>query len=95
MYYYIYEYYQIHVIYGYHLLLILHTLFLTFASALRPKKLTLKGPKQYWCTFKDITISCYKSREEAHGIPAHQMNLRGEDYFGFSFQKLILDSIRS
>uniref|UniRef100_A0AAY5EY95 PH domain-containing protein n=1 Tax=Electrophorus electricus TaxID=8005 RepID=A0AAY5EY95_ELEEL len=44
---------------------------------LRPKKLTLKGPKQYWCTFKDITISCYKSREEAHGIPAHQMNLRG------------------
>uniref|UniRef100_A0AAR2M580 PH domain-containing protein n=1 Tax=Pygocentrus nattereri TaxID=42514 RepID=A0AAR2M580_PYGNA len=47
------------------------------AVFLRPKKLTLKGPKQYWCTFKDITISCYKSREEAHGIPAHQMNLRG------------------
>uniref|UniRef100_A0A8C9VD97 FERM domain containing kindlin 2 n=1 Tax=Scleropages formosus TaxID=113540 RepID=A0A8C9VD97_SCLFO len=43
----------------------------------RPKKLTLKGYKQYWCTFKDITISCYKSREEAHGTPAHQMNLRG------------------
>uniref|UniRef100_A0A673HF72 Fermitin family member 2 n=1 Tax=Sinocyclocheilus rhinocerous TaxID=307959 RepID=A0A673HF72_9TELE len=42
-----------------------------------PKKLTLKGYKQYWCTFKDITISCYKSREEAHGTPAHQMNLRG------------------
>lgn len=44
----------------------------------RPKKLTLKGYKQYWCTFKDITISCYKSKEEAHGTPAHQMNLRGE-----------------
>uniref|UniRef100_A0A667YFE2 FERM domain containing kindlin 2 n=1 Tax=Myripristis murdjan TaxID=586833 RepID=A0A667YFE2_9TELE len=43
----------------------------------RPKKLTLKGYKQYWCTFKDITISCYKSKEEAHGTPAHQMNLRG------------------
>ncbi|MEQ2164688.1 Fermitin 2, partial [Goodea atripinnis] len=39
--------------------------------------LTLKGYKQYWCTFKDITISCYKSKEEAHGTPAHQMNLRG------------------
>lgn len=49
-----------------------------FRLYLRPKKLTLKGYKQYWCTFKDITISCYKSREEAHGTPAHQMNLRGE-----------------
>lgn len=46
-------------------------------SSHRPKKLTLKGYKQYWCTFKDITISCYKSKEEAHGTPAHQMNLRG------------------
>ena len=45
----------------------------------RPKKLTLKGYKQYWCTFKDITISCYKSKEEAHGTPALQMNLRGAD----------------
>uniref|UniRef100_A0A8C7Y2M3 FERM domain containing kindlin 2 n=1 Tax=Oryzias sinensis TaxID=183150 RepID=A0A8C7Y2M3_9TELE len=43
----------------------------------RPKKLTLKGYKQYWCTFKDITISCYKSKEEAHGTPSYQMNLRG------------------
>uniref|UniRef100_A0A8C2EV48 Fermitin family member 2 n=1 Tax=Cyprinus carpio TaxID=7962 RepID=A0A8C2EV48_CYPCA len=48
-----------------------------FYLHLRPKKLTLKGYKQYWCTFKDITISCYKSREEAHLTPAHQMNLRG------------------
>uniref|UniRef100_A0A8C1WUZ6 Fermitin family member 2 n=1 Tax=Cyprinus carpio TaxID=7962 RepID=A0A8C1WUZ6_CYPCA len=48
-----------------------------FHLHLRPKKLTLKGYKQYWCTFKDITISCYKSREEAHLTPAHQMNLRG------------------
>uniref|UniRef100_A0A7N6BHR0 PH domain-containing protein n=1 Tax=Anabas testudineus TaxID=64144 RepID=A0A7N6BHR0_ANATE len=46
-------------------------------SLFRPKKLTLKGYKQYWCTFKDITISCYKSKEEAHGTPANQMNLRG------------------
>lgn len=45
----------------------------------RPKKLTLKGYKQYWCTFKDITISCYKSKEEALGTPAHQMNLRGAE----------------
>ncbi|XP_077322756.1 fermitin family homolog 2-like, partial [Lithobates pipiens] len=43
----------------------------------KPKKLTLKGYKQYWCTFKDTSISCYKSKEEANGMPAHQMNLRG------------------
>uniref|UniRef100_A0A8C5CDF3 PH domain-containing protein n=1 Tax=Gadus morhua TaxID=8049 RepID=A0A8C5CDF3_GADMO len=42
-----------------------------------PKKLTLKSHKQYWCTFKDITVSCYKTKEEAHGTPALQMNLRG------------------
>ncbi|KPP74724.1 fermitin family2-like [Scleropages formosus] len=49
-----------------------------YIKVFKPKKLTLKGYKQYWCTFKDITISCYKSREEAHGTPAHQMNLRGK-----------------
>ncbi|KAL9850914.1 fermitin family homolog 2 [Geothlypis trichas] len=43
----------------------------------RPKKLTLKGYKPYWCTFKDTSISCYKSKEESNGTPAHQMNLRG------------------
>lgn len=43
----------------------------------RPKKLTLKGYKQYWCTFKDTSISCFKSKEESNGTPAHQMNLRG------------------
>uniref|UniRef100_A0A8C1QLP6 Fermitin family member 2 n=1 Tax=Cyprinus carpio TaxID=7962 RepID=A0A8C1QLP6_CYPCA len=48
-----------------------------YVKVFKPKKLTLKGYKQYWCTFKDITISCYKSREEAHLMPAHQMNLRG------------------
>uniref|UniRef100_A0A673CF45 PH domain-containing protein n=1 Tax=Sphaeramia orbicularis TaxID=375764 RepID=A0A673CF45_9TELE len=48
-----------------------------YVKVFKPKKLTLKGYKQYWCTFKDITISCYKSKEEAHGTPAHQMNLRG------------------
>lgn len=44
----------------------------------RPKKLTLKGYKPYWCTFKDTSISCYKSKEESNGTPAHQMNLRGK-----------------
>ncbi|MGH0183604.1 UNVERIFIED_CONTAM: hypothetical protein FKN15_012679 [Acipenser sinensis] len=48
-----------------------------YVKVFKPKKLTLKGYKQYWCTFKDITISCYKSKEEAHGTPAYQMNLRG------------------
>uniref|UniRef100_A0A8C8DPX8 FERM domain containing kindlin 2 n=1 Tax=Oryzias sinensis TaxID=183150 RepID=A0A8C8DPX8_9TELE len=48
-----------------------------YVKVFKPKKLTLKGYKQYWCTFKDITISCYKSKEEAHGTPSYQMNLRG------------------
>lgn len=70
----------------------------------RPKKLTLKGYKQYWCTFKDITISCYKSKEEAHGTPAHQMNLRGTNthhvfschkrmMFFFYCQYIVLDAL--
>uniref|UniRef100_A0A8C6UM81 Fermitin family member 2 n=1 Tax=Neogobius melanostomus TaxID=47308 RepID=A0A8C6UM81_9GOBI len=50
-----------------------------YVKVFKPKKLTLKGYKQYWCTFKDITISCYKSKEEAHGTPSIQMNLRGID----------------
>uniref|UniRef100_A0A673Z4P4 FERM domain containing kindlin 2 n=1 Tax=Salmo trutta TaxID=8032 RepID=A0A673Z4P4_SALTR len=56
-------------------------------AALSDLEITLEGGKtsntlvlhlsQYWCTFKDITISCYKSKEEAHGTPSLQMNLRG------------------
>lgn len=63
-----------------------------FCLYLRPKKLTLKGYKQYWCTFKDITISCYKSREEAHGTPALQMNLRGEPHT-HTHEKTPLESV--
>uniref|UniRef100_A0A452UKE0 Fermitin family member 2 n=1 Tax=Ursus maritimus TaxID=29073 RepID=A0A452UKE0_URSMA len=48
-----------------------------YIKVFKPKKLTLKGYKQYWCTFKDTSISCYKSKEESSGTPAHQMNLRG------------------
>uniref|UniRef100_A0A8C5BZW4 Fermitin family homolog 2 n=1 Tax=Gadus morhua TaxID=8049 RepID=A0A8C5BZW4_GADMO len=48
-----------------------------YVKIFKPKKLTLKSHKQYWCTFKDITVSCYKTKEEAHGTPALQMNLRG------------------
>ncbi|KAH0620233.1 hypothetical protein JD844_020297, partial [Phrynosoma platyrhinos] len=47
-----------------------------YIKVFKPKKLTLKGYKQYWCTFKDTSISCYKSKEESNGTPAHQMNLR-------------------
>ncbi|NXD00561.1 FERM2 protein, partial [Certhia familiaris] len=48
-----------------------------YIKVFKPKKLTLKGYKPYWCTFKDTSISCYKSKEESNGTPAHQMNLRG------------------
>ncbi|NXE42539.1 FERM2 protein, partial [Ptilorrhoa leucosticta] len=47
-----------------------------YIKVFKPKKLTLKGYKPYWCTFKDTSISCYKSKEESNGTPAHQMNLR-------------------
>ncbi|XP_019501669.1 PREDICTED: fermitin family homolog 2 [Hipposideros armiger] len=50
-----------------------------YIKVFKPKKLTLKGYKQYWCTFKDTSISCYKSKEESSGTPAHQMNLRGKE----------------
>ncbi|XP_072106589.1 fermitin family homolog 3-like [Mobula birostris] len=42
----------------------------------RPKKLTLKAYKQYWCIFKEMTVSCYKN-PESFGEPIHQMNLKG------------------
>uniref|UniRef100_A0A671M8A3 Fermitin family homolog 3-like n=1 Tax=Sinocyclocheilus anshuiensis TaxID=1608454 RepID=A0A671M8A3_9TELE len=43
----------------------------------RPKRLTLKGYKQYWFTFKDTTISYYKSKEESSKEPIQQINLKG------------------
>uniref|UniRef100_A0A8C1APA0 FERM domain containing kindlin 3 n=1 Tax=Cyprinus carpio carpio TaxID=630221 RepID=A0A8C1APA0_CYPCA len=43
----------------------------------QPKRLTLKGYKQYWFTFKDTTISYFKSKEESCKEPIQQMNLKG------------------
>uniref|UniRef100_A0A8C4WQQ5 FERM domain containing kindlin 2 n=1 Tax=Eptatretus burgeri TaxID=7764 RepID=A0A8C4WQQ5_EPTBU len=40
----------------------------------RPKKLTLKGYKQYWFTFKDMSLSYYRSKEDVQAV--QQMNLR-------------------
>uniref|UniRef100_A0A8C2FWN6 Fermitin family member 3a n=1 Tax=Cyprinus carpio TaxID=7962 RepID=A0A8C2FWN6_CYPCA len=40
-------------------------------------RLTLKGYKQYWFTFKDTTISYFKSKEESCKEPIQQMNLKG------------------
>uniref|UniRef100_A0A8C7IFE1 FERM domain containing kindlin 3b n=1 Tax=Oncorhynchus kisutch TaxID=8019 RepID=A0A8C7IFE1_ONCKI len=42
-----------------------------------PKRLTLKGYKQYWFKFKDASISYYKSKEESLGEPIQQINLKG------------------
>uniref|UniRef100_A0A8C6UKD8 Fermitin family member 2 n=1 Tax=Neogobius melanostomus TaxID=47308 RepID=A0A8C6UKD8_9GOBI len=47
-----------------------------YVKVFKPKKLTLKGYKQYWCTFKDITISCYKSKEEAHVVFLCKFNIK-------------------
>uniref|UniRef100_A0A8C5DYT2 PH domain-containing protein n=1 Tax=Gouania willdenowi TaxID=441366 RepID=A0A8C5DYT2_GOUWI len=43
----------------------------------RPKKLTLKGYKQYWFKFQDTSISYFKSKEESVGEPIQQINLKG------------------
>ncbi|KAG8146771.1 hypothetical protein E2320_013885, partial [Naja naja] len=42
-----------------------------------PRKLTLKGYKQYWVTFKETTVSYFKSPEDALGEPIQQLNLKG------------------
>ncbi|ETE59816.1 Fermitin family-like 3, partial [Ophiophagus hannah] len=39
--------------------------------------LTLKGYKQYWVTFKETTISYFKSPEDALGEPIQQLSLKG------------------
>ncbi|KAF4104934.1 fermitin family homolog 3b [Onychostoma macrolepis] len=43
----------------------------------RPKRLTLKGYKQYWCKFQDTSISYFKSKEDRYGEPIQQLNLKG------------------
>uniref|UniRef100_A0A8C1TA78 Fermitin family member 3b n=1 Tax=Cyprinus carpio TaxID=7962 RepID=A0A8C1TA78_CYPCA len=43
----------------------------------RPKRLTLKGYKQYWCKFQETSISYYKSKEDRYGEPIQQLNLKG------------------
>ncbi|RXN04775.1 fermitin family -like protein [Labeo rohita] len=48
-----------------------------YLKIFRPKRLTLKGYKQYWFTFKDTTVSYYKSKEESSKEPIQQMNLKG------------------
>uniref|UniRef100_A0A8C9ZGL1 FERM domain containing kindlin 3b n=1 Tax=Sander lucioperca TaxID=283035 RepID=A0A8C9ZGL1_SANLU len=43
----------------------------------RPKRMTLKGYKQYWFKFQDTSISYFKSKEESIGEPIQQINLKG------------------
>lgn len=45
----------------------------------RPKRLTLKGYKQYWFKFQDTSISYFKSKEESFGEPIQQINLKGTE----------------
>lgn len=46
----------------------------------RPKRLTLKGYKQYWFKFQDTSISYFKSKEESFGEPIQQINLKGTEF---------------
>uniref|UniRef100_A0A8C7UJ97 FERM domain containing kindlin 3a n=1 Tax=Oncorhynchus mykiss TaxID=8022 RepID=A0A8C7UJ97_ONCMY len=48
-----------------------------YLNIFRPKRLTLKGYKQFWFTFNNTSISYYKSKEESLTEPIQQMNLKG------------------
>ncbi|XP_067113104.1 fermitin family homolog 3 isoform X1 [Osmerus mordax] len=48
-----------------------------YLNIFRPKRLTLRGYKKFWFTFKDTSISYYKSKEESLKEPIQLMNLRG------------------
>ncbi|XP_056137486.1 fermitin family homolog 3b isoform X2 [Lampris incognitus] len=48
-----------------------------YLKIFRPKRLTLKGYKQYWFKFQDTSISYFKSREESIGEPIQKINLKG------------------
>lgn len=48
-----------------------------YLKIFRPKRLTLKGYKQYWFKFQDTSISYFKSKEECIGEPIQQINLKG------------------
>ncbi|CAN9515061.1 unnamed protein product [Ophioblennius macclurei] len=48
-----------------------------YLKLFRPKKLTLKGYKQYWFKFQDTSISYFKSKEESIGEPIQHINLKG------------------
>ncbi|XP_061900198.1 fermitin family homolog 3b [Entelurus aequoreus] len=48
-----------------------------YLKIFRPKRLTLKGYKQYWFKFQDTGISYFKSKEESFGEPIQQINLKG------------------
>ncbi|EHB14243.1 Fermitin family-like protein 1 [Heterocephalus glaber] len=43
----------------------------------RPKKLVLKGFKQYWFVFKDTSIAYFKNKDLEQGEPVEKLNLRG------------------
>uniref|UniRef100_A0A8C4Q4G8 FERM domain containing kindlin 3b n=1 Tax=Eptatretus burgeri TaxID=7764 RepID=A0A8C4Q4G8_EPTBU len=43
----------------------------------RPKKLTLRVFKQFWCIFNGTSISCYKNEDESIGTPLQSYNLKG------------------
>ncbi|KAM3866784.1 fermitin family homolog 3b [Diretmus argenteus] len=48
-----------------------------YLKIFRPKRMTLKGYKQYWFKFQDTSISYFKSKEESIGEPIQQINLKG------------------
>ncbi|KAG7280876.1 hypothetical protein CRUP_035186 [Coryphaenoides rupestris] len=48
-----------------------------YLKIFRPKRLTLKGYKQYWFKFQDTCISYFKSKEDSFGEPIQQIHLKG------------------
>lgn len=47
----------------------------------RPKKLMLKGFKQYWFVFKDTSIAYFKNKELEQGEPIEKLNIRGKSFW--------------
>lgn len=43
----------------------------------RPRRFTLKGPKQYYFTCKDMCLRYYKNSESTNEEPMEIINLRG------------------
>lgn len=48
-----------------------------YLKFMKPRRFTLKGPKQYWFTCKDMSLRYYKNSDSTNEDPIEKINLRG------------------